>query len=139
MTQLQHPTAVYIERKPVHYDRSWSPAFSRRLLVEMDAHTAPITSVDYTGFHGVGRDASHARAHMWRYQALAIADKLSIAAQHFGVRMTPGALVVPGSRIGGMNPTQERTQIMAPRPVSLSSRAAVYPESVYAPQYAKIL
>lgn len=134
-----HPTAVYIERKAVRYDRSWSPAFSRRLPVRVEAETAPNVNVDYSAFHGIGRDVTHALPHMWRYQALAIADKLSIAAQFFGVRMTPGAMVVPGSRAGGQNPIQERTQIVAPRPTSLSSRAAVYPEPVFAPAYAKIL
>lgn len=139
MTTVQHPTAVVIAPRVPRRDRSWSPAFSRRLPVLVDGRTAPHTAVDYSAFHGVGRDVTHALPHMWRYQALAIADKLSIVGWPFGVRKTLGAMVVPGSRVGGMNPIQERTQVIAPRPVSLSSRAAVYPEPVYDPRYAKIL
>lgn len=134
-----HPTAVYVERKPVRRDRSWTPAFSRRLPVIVEAETAPIVNVPYSAFAGVGRDPSHARPHIWRYQALAIADKLSIAAQHFGVRKIPGAMVVPGSTVGGMNPVQERTGIVSPRAVGLAQRAAVYPDPVYAPNLAKLI
>lgn len=136
--QPQHPTAVYIERKPVRRDRFWTPAFSRRLPVVVEAETAP-TPVQYTAFAGVGRDITHARPHMWRYQNLSIADKLSIAAQHFGVIKTPGAMVVPGSTVGGMNPVQERTGIIPPPTGSLAARAAVYADPVYAPYLAKLL
>lgn len=134
-----HPTAVYIERKPVRKDRFWTPAFSRRLPVVVESETAPQPVPPYTAFAGVGRDpTSGGRPHMWRYQNLSIADKLSIAAQHFGVRKVPGAMVAPGSTVGGMNPIQERTGIVSPTPIGLSSRAAVYPESHYAPWLAKI-
>lgn len=134
-----HPTAVYIERPHTYRDRSWTPAFSRRLEVEVSGTTAPHTAVDYSSFHGVGRDITHAMPHMWRYQALAIADKLSIAAQHFSVMKTAGAMFVPGSRIGGMNPVQERTNIASPRSESLTRRATLYPEPTFAPQFAKIM
>lgn len=133
-----HPTAVVIERKPVRRDRFWTPAFSRRLPVNVEAETAPMP-VQYTAFAGVGRDPTHARPHIWRYQNLSIADKLSIAAQHFGVVKVPGAMVAPGSSVGGMNPVQERTGIVSPPRGSLAQRAAVYPDPVYAPQYMKIV
>lgn len=135
-----HPTAVYIERKPVVRDRRWSPAFSRRLPVQVEAHTAPVTAVPYTAFHGVGRDVTHAMPHMWRYQALAIADKLSIAAWPGNiVRKVPGAMVVPGSRVGGQNPVAERPMVVAPHAGTLTDRVAIHPQQTFAPQYAKIM
>lgn len=140
MNETPHPTAVYVERKQVRAgDRRWSPAFSRRLDVEVNAETAPKPVMDYSVFHGVGRDVTHATPHLWRYQALAIADKLSIAAWPFQIRQALSAVVVPGSAIGGQNPVRERTQIIQPRQESLASRAAVYPEPYYAPGYAKIM
>jgi hypothetical protein len=139
MSDNPHPTAVYVERKEVHYNRRWSPAFSRRLDVEVRAETAPKPVMDYSVFHGVGRDVEHSTPHMWRYQALAIADKLSIAAWPFQIRSALSAVTIPGSRIGGQNPVRERTQVIQPRQESLSSRAAVYPEPYFAPGYAKIM
>ena len=140
MKGTPHPTAVVVERKEVHAgNRSWSPAFSRRLDVDVQAETSPKAVMDYSVFHGVGRDVTHATPHMWRYQCLAIADKLSIAAWPFQIRSALSAMVVPGSSIGGQNPVRERTQIVQPRQESLASRAAVYPEPYYAPGYAKIV
>lgn len=140
MSETPHPTAVMIERKEVRSgDRRWSPAFSRRLDVDVDAATAPKAVMDYSVFHGVGRDVTHATPHMWRYQALAIADKLSIAGWPFAVRQVLSAVVVPGSSVGGQNPVRERTQIVQPRQESLASRAAVYPEPYFSPGYAKIM
>lgn len=140
MSNAPHPTAVYVERKEVMAGaRRWSPAFSRRLDVDVDAQTAPKAVMDYSVFHGVGRDTEHVTPHMWRYQCLAIADKLSIAGWPFAVRQVLSAVVVPGSSVGGMNPIRERTQIIQPRQESLSSRAAVYPEPYYSPGYAKIM
>jgi len=137
----RHPTAVVVERKGVRAgDRRWSPAFSRRLNVEVQAETAPKAVMDYSVFHGVGRDVTHATPHIWRYQSLAIADKLSIAAWPWNVvRKTLGALVVPGTTAGGMNPVRERTQIITPKQESLSSRAAVYPEQTFDPRYLKLM
>lgn len=135
-----HPTAVYIERKPVVTDRRWSPAFSRRLPVRVEAHTAPVTAVPYTAFHGVGRDVTHAMPHQWRYQALAIADKLSIVAWPGNiVRKVPGAMVVPGSRIGGQNPVRSNAMVVSPHASSLSGQYAVHPLPTFAPKFAKIM
>ena len=140
MSQNPHPTAVYVERKEVMAGaRRWSPAFSRRLEVDVNAETAPKAVMSYSEFHGVGRDVTHAVPHMWRYQALAIADKLSIAGWPFAVRQVLSGVVVPGSSVGGMNPVRERTQIVQPRQESLASRAAVYPEPYYSPGYSKIM
>lgn len=140
MSTHRHPTAVYIERKHVgNGGRRWSPAFSRRLPVEVHAETAPKAVEDYSVWHGVGRDVTHATPHMWRYQALAIADKLSIAAWPFQIRGALSAMVVPGSRVGGMNPVRERTTIVQPRQESLSAKAAIYPEPYYAPGFQKIM
>ena len=140
MSAPAHPTAVYVERKQVRAgDRRWSPAFSRRLDVEVQAETSPKAVMDYSVIHGVGRDVTHATPHMWRYQALAIADKLSIAAWPFQIYSALSAVVVPGSSVGGQNPIRERTQIIQPRQESLASRAAVYPEPYFAPGYAKIM
>jgi hypothetical protein len=140
MTQHAHPTAVYIERKPVRKDRRWSPAFSRRLPVQVEAHTAPITAVDYSSFHGVGRDITHALPHMWRYQALAIADKLSIRQWPEGaVQKVLGAMVVPGSRVGGQLPTVPRALVIQPNQQSVSNRDVLTPLPTYAPSYAKIM
>lgn len=136
----QHPTAVYIERREPKRDRMWSPAFSRRLPVDVQAHTAPDTSTDYTAFHGVGRDASHAMPHMWRYQALAIADKLSIVAWPGNiVRRVPGAMMVPGSVVGGQRPMASRPMVLNPANESLSARSAIHPLPTFAPKYAKIM
>ncbi len=135
-----HPTAVYIERREPKRDRRWSPAFSRRLPVQVEAHTAPNPNVDYSAFHGIGRDVTHALPHMWRYQALAIADKLSIAAWPSNiVRKVPGAMVVPGSRAGGQNPARARPLIIGPRPGSLSDQSVAHPLPTFAPRYAKIM
>lgn len=136
-----HPTAVVIAPPPSRsLDRFWTPAFSRRLDVEVEAETSP-GPVQYSAFAGIGRDpTSGGRPHMWRYQALAIADKLSIAAPHFLVRKEMGAMVVPGaSSLGGQNPIHERTNIESPRAGSLGERATVYADPMYAPQYAKIM
>lgn len=145
MPSHPHPTATYVERKHVSYDRSWVPAFSRRLPVIVESETAPITAVPYSAFFGVGRDPQHSTPHMWRYQALAIADKLSIAAP-LGtnkVIKSIGALVANSgpnrSRPGGQNPVQDRVSILSPGNESLSSKASFYPPATYAPQYAKIM
>lgn len=135
-----HPTAVVVPRKTVRRDRSWTEAYSRRLPVMVEAETAP-TPVQYSAFAGIGRDpTSGGRPHMWRYQALAIADKLSIVAPRFLVRKELSAMVIPGaSALGGQNPIQERTNIQSPRAGSLGERAAVYPSPMFAPQYMKIM
>jgi hypothetical protein len=75
---------------------------------------------------------------MWRYQALAIQDKLSIAAQFFGVVKTPGAMVVLGSQVGGQNPTEGRTAINSARAGTLDERQMIYPPATYAPAFMKI-
>lgn len=142
MSTYQHPTAVVIpvggpDRRAA--GRRWAPAFSRRLDVDVQAETAPKPVMSYSEFHGVGRDAAHATPHMWRYQGLSIADKLSIAGWPFLVKTALSAVYVPGSSIGGMNPVQERTQIIQPKQESLSSRAAVYPEPYFSPGYMKIM
>jgi hypothetical protein len=134
----QHPTAVVVERKRVVKDRYYSPSFNRRLPVDVQGETSPDTSTDYSAFHGVGRDITHARPHIWRFQTLAILDKLSIAAPRFLVKKVPGALVVPGTRAGVQNPTRSSIGVVAPGQQSLSTKAAVYPTNYYAPQYAKI-
>lgn len=141
MNTHAHPTAVYIERKPIIRDRRWSPVLLGRLPVAVNYHTSPRTAVDYSAFHGVGRDITHAVPHnIPPYQALAIADKLSIAAWPANiVRKVPGAMVVPGSRVGGMQPVTDRGMVLNRDTESLSARGAIQPPATFASKYAKIM
>lgn len=144
MSEVAHPTAVVIPPPCTYRDRHWTPAMSERFPVEVQWETAPDTTVDYSAFHGVGRDATHATPHIWRYQALAIADKLSIAAWPFQIRQVLGAMVVRGgqprgTRVGGMNPTLDSSRVIPPTAASLSQQYGSRLPSTFAPQYAKIM
>lgn len=135
--KLPSPPTIIVRRNDRPRDRNYTPQFSERLPVNVEAETAP-KPVDYSTFYGVGRDSAHAWGHIWRYQSLAIADKLSIAAQHFGVAKVPSALVVSQPR-GTQNPVRERANIEPPQQITLGERSTVKSGLSYAPQYAKLI
>jgi len=130
------PTAVVVHRQEPKRDKRWSPQFSRRLAVDIEPTTSP-PPVPYTTFFGVGKDPSHVFPHIWRFQSLAIADKLAVAAPNFLVKKIPSALVV-GQPRGVALPVAGRQNIDSPARTSLGTLTAVRPAESYSPEYRKL-
>lgn len=137
--KVKLPTTVFVRRNDPRRDRAYTPQMSERLPVRVRTHTAPHPAVDSTAFFGVGRDVGHTFPVIHRYQALAIADKNSIAAPHFLVPKVLSAMVLGMGTVGGQNPTRERTNIKQPAQTSLGARAEVPAGLAWAPQYLKLL
>jgi hypothetical protein len=137
VSTVNHPTAVVVSREEPKRDKRWSPQVNLRLPVLIRPQTAP-EPVPYTSFYGVGRDPAHARAHIWRYQSLAIADKLAIMAPNFLIKKIPSALVV-GQPKGIALPVSGRSNIESPGRSSLGSQTAVRADTSWNPDYLKLL
>lgn len=134
---IEHPTAVVVQRANPLRDRHFTPQISERLDVQVGVQTAP-TPVQDTTFAGVGRDAEHATPHIWRYQALAIADKLSIMAPNFLVPKVLSQVIVNMPR-GMFIPMVERTNIDRPDQTTNGARTDVQSPLVIAPEYLKLI
>jgi hypothetical protein len=112
------------------------PQVSSRDIVPVEVESAPLP-VPSTAYYGVGRDEMHARPTMWRYQALAISEWLSVMGWPFAIAKVPSALVVSMPR-GKQNPIRSRANIDNPAQTSLGSLSVLGAENNTSPGLAKI-
>jgi hypothetical protein len=135
--QRAAPTAVEVKRAEPLRDRRSTPQLSARLPVVESLQTAP-PPVDYTSAWNIGKDPAHAWANIWRYQSLAIDDKLAIMGWPFAaIGKFPSALVV-GMPQGTQNPIRERSNIQSPAQTSYGALSAVQAPIITSPLYAKL-
>ena len=130
------PQNMVVHRnEPMHPPAAF-PQLSGPIEIDVRYEEAPKPVAD-SSFFGVGRDREHVGRKLYRYQALAISEWLSVAGWPFKFPKVPSALVTYVNP-GRQNPIRERVNITPGKQTSLGALTTMQGVQSLAPEYAKI-